>query len=146
MPVYFILIRKQESSPGLWCCGRSSGMEKATLTRKGVLDWVEGMLYHHRFHEVLCLSGRELYQLIKIQFADWIAMIGVVPRPPSRDPGPGKNLLFLDEVDELRLLCEEHTEYLLRLCRARPMPLLPSRWCDPTATAQTTTTPFMHSL
>lgn len=122
MPVYFILIRRQESSPGLWCCrgwagGRLRDVEDHS-DQEGSAELGGGNALH-RFHEFFHLSCRELYQLIKIQFADWIAMIGLAPRPPSRDPGPGKKLLFfLDGVDELRLLCEEHTEDLLRWGRA----------------------------
>lgn len=122
MPVYFILIRRQESSPGLWCCrgwagGRLQGWGRPLWPgRECCTGWRECST------QVPWILPSELQRTIPadkdticwLDCHDWPGTQASIQRSwPSK-----KLLFFLDGVDELRLLCEEHTEDLLRWGRA----------------------------
>lgn len=120
MPVYLILMRRQESRPGLWCCRVLLRLGRPLCSERGHWTGWRGCSTRTRF-----ITFPELQRAAPadkdrntICWFDCPRLAWFPGLKPEILAQPERILFFLERVDELRLPCEQHTCDLLRLGRA----------------------------
>uniref|UniRef100_A0A8C0W1V1 NACHT, LRR and PYD domains-containing protein 1 n=1 Tax=Castor canadensis TaxID=51338 RepID=A0A8C0W1V1_CASCN len=101
----------------------TAGIGKSTLARQVRGAWEEGLLYRDHFQHVFYFSCRELDQCGVLSLAELIAKDWAAPEAPiGQILSQSKQLLFiLDDVDELKCVLKETSEFCLHWSQPQPV-------------------------
>nr|XP_020017078.1 NACHT, LRR and PYD domains-containing protein 1-like isoform X3 [Castor canadensis] len=101
----------------------TAGIGKSTLARQVRGAWEEGQLYRDRFQHVFYFSCRELDRCGVLSLAELIAKDWAAPEAPiGQILSQSKQLLFiLDDVDELKCVLKETSEFCLHWSQPQPV-------------------------